>query len=582
MTLPDYRGARGSNAGDDFHELWSLRQCLQLLDPDTELRAVTVEGLRAEDEAGVSADTWDGVDSTLYFGGPDIRSATRIVIQQFKYSSANPDLPWTASRLTRATNRSKDNSVFARFAKAFDRLSKLRPDLIARGDLLIRLVSNQPLDPALERALSPSPSQDAREQDLRRECSRASGLNEAHFAALLAALDLSHCGTGSRFQIENRVLTALSTLVEDDARASAAVLVGFIHKKMLPEAKGEFITKQDVLVQFGFSDPAGLFPCPSETKRLDTPVRRQAADLVAQLLLEGKQYLCVHGEGGCGKTTLLQQVQAQLPPGSVTVLFDCFGGGRYLDSDAYRHRPQDAFVQVCNDLARLLRTPHLVTSSPNLEYPRVFKKRLQVASDLVRSKDPAALVLIVIDAADNSVTAAQSRTPPGPSFVHDFVRVAALPSNVRFVLTARTGRLESLQLPAHFVPFCLHGFTREETGSLIRVRWPEVPDTWIDDFQALSQGNPRVQQYALDYAGSDPQRALDYLRPDKGTLEAVFEERYTFAARKAGQDATLKTFCSGLAALPRPIPLEELAAVTQFSKEYITDICSDLTLLCHA
>ena len=28
MVQADYRGARGSNAGDDFHELWALRQAL--------------------------------------------------------------------------------------------------------------------------------------------------------------------------------------------------------------------------------------------------------------------------------------------------------------------------------------------------------------------------------------------------------------------------------------------------------------------------------------------------------------------------------------------------------------------------
>lgn len=44
MAQPDFRGARGSNAGDDFHELWALRKALALLDPDTDLVAVAVEG----------------------------------------------------------------------------------------------------------------------------------------------------------------------------------------------------------------------------------------------------------------------------------------------------------------------------------------------------------------------------------------------------------------------------------------------------------------------------------------------------------------------------------------------------------
>ena len=79
MGQPDYRGARGSNAGDDFHELWALRQALALLDQKSGLTAVSVEGLIAEDESGTPQDTWDGVDCTLYYGG-DATKADRIVI----------------------------------------------------------------------------------------------------------------------------------------------------------------------------------------------------------------------------------------------------------------------------------------------------------------------------------------------------------------------------------------------------------------------------------------------------------------------------------------------------------------------
>jgi hypothetical protein len=69
MVQVDYHGARGSNVGDDFHELWALRQALALLDQDTGLTAVAVEGLKAEDERGSPLDAWDGVDCTLYYGG---------------------------------------------------------------------------------------------------------------------------------------------------------------------------------------------------------------------------------------------------------------------------------------------------------------------------------------------------------------------------------------------------------------------------------------------------------------------------------------------------------------------------------
>jgi hypothetical protein len=119
MAQPDYRGARGSNAGDDFHELWALRQALALLDPDTRLTAVAVEGLKAEDESGAPLDTWDGVDCALYYGQNQDAPTERIVIEQFKYSAANPNQAWTVARLSQSTSKKGDNSVLGRLAKAW-------------------------------------------------------------------------------------------------------------------------------------------------------------------------------------------------------------------------------------------------------------------------------------------------------------------------------------------------------------------------------------------------------------------------------------------------------------------------------
>src|SRR5690242_12505267 len=91
MPRPEFRGARGSNAGDDFHELWSLSQALALLDHETALTGITVEGLRPEDEKGVPAETFDGVDSAIFYNGHTVAAAEHIDIVQFKYSAADRD-----------------------------------------------------------------------------------------------------------------------------------------------------------------------------------------------------------------------------------------------------------------------------------------------------------------------------------------------------------------------------------------------------------------------------------------------------------------------------------------------------------
>ena len=582
MLQADYRGARGSNAGDDFHELWALRQALALLDQDTELTAVAVEGLRAEDESGTPQDTWDGVDCTLYFGGDHVPSARRIVIAQLKYSAANPDHTWTVARLTHASNKKNDNSVVGRLANAFAGLKEKRPDLVTSGNLIVRLVSNQRVDPAVINALSGQRTAErvsnghSGHQPDRAALLAASGLEEKDFDTFATALDLSECERGSRFAIEESVLATIANWTDDDARAAVDHLMRYVRRAMLPETKGESITRQSILLQMGFSDPRALFPCSPALKRIDRLIPREASQILAKRMTSGDQRICLHGEGGCGKTTALQEIETLLPYGSVMIVFDCYGSGRYLDSDAYRHRPADAFLQLCNDLARQLRIPLLVSRSMNLDYPKVFKRRLEKAAEVVASRADDALLLIAVDAADNSITAASTRSPPERGFVHDFVALGDLPRNVRLVVTGRTGQLPALELPRGFTPLELKGFGRDETAAHVRGSWDNAPDAWIEDFNHLSGGNPRVQQYALEYAGAEPARALDYLRPDGKGLDQIFRDQLKYALRKEGYDQDIKVFCAGLIALPRPVPVADLSKVTDLSEAHIRDICSDL------
>jgi hypothetical protein len=139
---------------------------------------------------------------------------------------------------------------------------------------------------------------------------------------------------------EERILREISAWTADDARATLNELLRFVRKKMMPESTGERITQHDILVHFGFSDRAALFPCPLNSKPVERLVSRAATRELARSL-SSNQRVCLHGIGGCGKTTVLQELRNLLPEHSVLVVFDCYGGGRYLDSDALRHRPQD-------------------------------------------------------------------------------------------------------------------------------------------------------------------------------------------------------------------------------------------------
>lgn len=576
--MTDYRGARGSNTGDDFHELWAARQTIRLLNREDDLQALSVEGML---EPGVSADTWDGVDCALYFGGTDAASASQVRIEQLKYSGSSPGAPWTVARLTYSkagSGKAKDGSVIARLAKAWKAMRDLRP---GAPPPRMALVTNQPVAPELQDAvlrasaatlMVPKRDPDPKDAD-EVKLAYASGLTPEEFREFAASLDLDS-NAGSRFALEDRVLRSIASWTDQDARGLTLTLRQFVRERMLPENDRAPITREAVLVHaLGVSDSHALSPCPADIARTERLVRRVAAE-GATRLLGTRQYLCLHGAGGVGKTTALQQIEGDLPPGSVMVVFDCYGGGRYLDPAALRHRPADAFVQLANEVATKLRLPLLLSRHSTSDFPRLFMHRLRHAAEVLAAASPEALLVIAIDAADNSVTAARERGFPETSFVHDFVLLQGLPSNVRFIVTARTGRLPDLRLSGGYELVPLGPFTPVETAEYVRLRWA-APEGWINEFHRLSNGIPRVQAYAFKGKATAPEFVLERLRPGK-SLADVFEEQFREALAKNGNPQQMASLCAGLVALARPIPLDALAAVLDLPKPQVRDMCSDL------
>lgn len=578
MPNVDYRGARGSNTGDYFHELWAARRALSLLEHGSELTVLTVEGLRPEDETGQSQTVWEGVDCCLYYGAAVAKECKRIEIEQLKYSPSAHRRSWTVGRLTKNTAKQGNNSVIRRLANAFRAVRKARG---THEGIAIRLVSNQSVAPEVFKVLQwanagvGSASSSIHRKELSKFRS-ATGLSGQSLRQFVKSLDLSS-QTGSRFALEENILRTIATWTDDDARVILNALIQFISRKMLPESKGEFIGLEDVLLQFHFSSRAALFPCPQEISRINNPVTREVASAVVREMRNGQTFICLHGPAGCGKTTALQEIERELPRGSEMLVFDCFGAGSYLDSNAYRHRPKDAFRQLTNEIATRLRVPLFLTRSQDNDYPRSFRARLGRASEILASRSKDALLVLAVDAADNSVIAANSLRPRERSFVHDFVNLGSLPENARIIVTARSGRLDELSLPVRFCRLPLYGFSREETKANAERHWPHIPDAWVDDFHYLTGGNPRVQAYAIEYGSGDPASTLEYLRPKGRVLDQIFSQRLEEALVKGGGMSAIEAFCGALVTLPRPIPRGELACISDLSIAQVRDICADLS-----
>ena len=380
---------------------------------------------------------------------------------------------------------------------------------------------------------------------------------------------------GSRFSIEDGMLSEIASWADTELQGIARRLREYVGKQMLPEAADELITKQNVLIQFGVSDERAIFPCPSAVEPVPNPVLRQVATTVVDALAQGMQKICLHGAAGVGKTTVLQEIATALPGGSEMVLFDCYGGGRYLDASQFRHRPRDAFLQLSNDLARLLRLPMLLQPNASQDFARAFRRRLSSTAETLERVHPGALLVIAVDAADNSITAALGQTPTEASFVTELMSFADLRSNISLIISARTGRLEDLNLPPGFAQIECSSFTLDETAGNV-ARYCQAQQSWIEDFHHLSAGVPRVQAYAFQQARDDWSNALAVLRPAGLQLEQIFAMQFEWALRKAGQIDLIEQVCAGLATLPRPIPAVELAHVLNLSVPRVMDVCSDL------
>ena len=567
---PEFLGARASNTGDDFHEWWALRLALQLLAPDTALAAVTVEGVNLDEKKKQELTEWDSVDCGLFYGGHTVERAEKVVIEQLKYSSSTPDKNWTVSELTNSKSKSSNNSIIKGLADSFSAILKTKPDLVSADALTIRLVSNRPIGTDLHKSLS-----DARNK--KHETLRvASGLNKRDFRKFIALFDFSNCGAGSRFVQEESAINEILNLTHSADRGFVLDLKDRIHKLMLPEATGSYITKETVLTWMNVSDPLALYPCPPRLKLVENPVNRNVAVAIQTAMVNGDQFIYLHGEGGCGKTTVLKQVESLLPNGSVMITYDCYGAGTYMDSEAYRHRPKDAYLQIINETSARLRLPLLISQDSSIDFLKAFSLRIESASKILKAQAGDALLVVVIDAADNTVTGAKQCKPEETSFIHELIKIGSLPSNVRLMISARTGRLDSLSVPAKYNSIAISNFSLEETALNVFNQYPSATEAWIEDFHNLSNQNPRVQSYAFDYAGSDLGKAIDFLRPNGKGLDQIFEARFEEAILKEGNSEALSLVCSSLIAMPAPVPKQHLASVVGISVGRINDIVSDL------
>lgn len=566
---------RASRSGDQFHYVWAARRCLRLLDPSLDLAAVAIEGVSQNEghRQSVSEAGEEVVDVAEYYGSDDFSAAREVVYRQLKHSTHRVDKPWTPSALTKTIKG---------FAKKHRELVKTYGEAAVSAKVTYRLVTNRGVSAAVRQAVAelgegsaPSRAAAAAAKRLRDDTKLRAGLIRGFFAAI--RLEDSE----ARFTDQKNVLSMeFSEFLAGEDLDAANRLRTFVSEKATAESAGvPAIVAGDVLAVLRIG-PDRLFPAPSFLVEDPTAVPREQEAELARRVRESTSPVLILAPGGVGKSVLATRLPALMPPGSAAVVFDCFANGDYRRLSQHRHLHDHGLVQIANELARSgLCMPLLPTSNATpQDYMRGVLGRLRQARQAVRARGPDALVLIVVDAADNAQTAAEEAGGER-AFVQDFI-AESMPEGVRLVMLCRPERADKLKAPPTVIRLPLAPFTPTETATLLRRVHPDASDVQLDQFHRLSSHNPRVQANALS-VDPDLPTVLRSLGPNPTTVEAAINAQLKAAVDQLRHDAgpnagDINTLCVALAALRPLIPLTVLSEVSGLSVEAIQSFASDL------
>lgn len=331
---------RASRDGDQFHYLWASRRCLKLLVPTTHLAAVSIEG--ASNFEGITSGNSDSdgdevIDIAEYYGSEDLKAATKVEYVQWKHSTRRAAKSWTHSELL---------DTLRGFANNFKALELHFGESTINSRVRFRIVSNRPFSPKfLERAKREASSREA--QSLSKQIGLSSDQINRFFN-LVSTEGAQDDYMGQRHSLHQE----MTTLLADDGADASIQLKELVTSKALTNSTSlNVIRETDVLRALNTASDE-LFPAPNQILTNASKDRFQEQEFCRQIVAAAGPVI-IHAAGGVGKSILSARLGQGLPPGSVTIVYDCFGNGSYRQASRPRHRPKDGVVPIANELAGL-------------------------------------------------------------------------------------------------------------------------------------------------------------------------------------------------------------------------------------
>lgn len=571
---------RASKAGHAYHEAWAARSALELLMPSTDLAAITLEGFDEADESALGTGATEIADMVRYYGGREVAAASRVEVVQFKYSIASASVPLRAADLAKTLRK---------FADTDAQLRARHGDDLVRRVVRYELATNRPLNPNLVGALTAVIDGGMPDGDVAiqvEQISQALAQYAFPHPQLLSRLSLSGNG-GSLRQADHAVSRILASWSEASDPESEKRLLKLRYLVRIkaggdPQNRDNRIDRVAILAELEVDHEDRLYPTPDAFPQTAHLIERPIIGEVVALARSGGAPLIVHGAGGMGKTVLMQSVAEQMRSRDQVVIFDGFGAGRWRDLADGRHRPDRTLVHIVNLLAGRGLCDILLPISDLTSLLRGFRQRLSQAVGAVRQADPEASVVLLLDAIDHAAISAEEGGTR--SFAHVLLNSLSVEpvDGVIVVASCRTERLQQAVGNAEHRNFEVAPFTPEEAERLIVARDASVSAAEIAALMVRSGRNPRcLDMLLVDGRPYDPAPL-----PDAGAtdiLDGLLEKRLGNARRvslsKGATDSDVDLLLTGLALLPPPVPLGELAAAHTVSLAQAESFAADLAPL---
>ena len=588
-----------SSAGDDFHILWAIKKSLELLNFNSAgLKAITIEGFEKNltKKVDPSGENFLGIDLTEYFGGQDFESAESIVISQLKYSTRRANENFTFSKLYEGKKaKSHEASIIHRLATIFktfldefgrdEAIKKIKIKLVSNRDInvthLEQIAQIQKFLTKNKRALSFTTVLNEFPKISKEPFTKlrtASKLNLKDFTDFVRLLDFEDCGTSSRQLLKFELINSISkTTIKSNNQFNS--LFQMIWDKMMPENREErTVTLIDIVANFGFSSIENLFPVSQNFEDNTNIIQREQLNEIVSVIGSDALYLpiCIHGGAGIGKSTIVKQIKKALPDYSECILFDCYGAGKYQNPEDKRHLHRNAIVYLANELAKNIGTEFLLIQNESDDvYLKELIKRIRDGIEILRLRNPLASLVFIIDAADNSITA--SKNNGERSFVEDLINIE-IPDGCHIIVTSRTYRKETLNLPEKYIDIELRPFSLEETKLFTKKNFPSITNEEVLEFHTYTKGIPRVQFYSLNLKKEGINEVINYLKPNGKVVGDLILDKIEHAVSRIGKDkkTLVDHFFKLLISLPRPVPISYLSELMKVEIDFLKDLSADI------